>query len=122
RHTRSKRDWSSDVCSSDLSHIATAFSRGLLMGARGNSGVILSQIFRGFAKGIENKESLTAKDFAEALDSGVDTAYKAVMKPVEGTILTVANDAAKKAVSQAKHEENIITLMENALLEAKASL
>src|SRR5690625_4311265 len=110
------------ITSENVSHIATAFSRGLLMGARGNSGVILSQIFRGFAKGIENKESLTAKDFAEALDSGVDTAYKAVMKPVEGTILTVANDAAKKAVSQAKHEENIITLMENALLEAKASL
>lgn len=76
--------------------VGQALSRGLLMGARGNSGVILSQLFRGFAKAIEAKESLDITDFAEALNAGVTTAYKAVMKPVEGTILTVAKDSAKK--------------------------
>nr|WP_155111341.1 DAK2 domain-containing protein [Metabacillus mangrovi] len=100
----------------------TALSRGLLMGARGNSGVILSQLFRGFSKAIEGKSTINAKDFAQALQAGVDTAYKAVMKPVEGTILTVAKDAAKKAVSEAKNEDDLIRLMEAVLKEAKASL
>ena len=68
------------------------------MGARGNSGVILSQLFRGFSKAIEKKEFINSAEFAHALESGVETAYKAVMKPVEGTILTVAKDAAKVAV------------------------
>src|SRR5690606_37536581 len=78
--------------------VGMALSKGLLMGARGNSGVILSQLFRGFAKFIEQKESLNSTDFAAALQAGVETAYKAVMKPVEGTILTVAKDSAKKAI------------------------
>jgi len=69
--------------------VTAKFARGLLMGARGNSGVILSQLFRGFGKSIEGKSELSTLDFAEALKRGVDTAYKAVMKPVEGTILTV---------------------------------
>ena len=68
------------------------------MGARGNSGVILSQTFRGFSKTIEKKKSLTVKNLPNAFQSGVETAYKAVMKPVEGTILTVAKDSAKAAV------------------------
>ena len=65
------------------------------MGARGNSGVILSQLFRGFSKAIEQKSIINGTEFAHALETGVETAYKAVMKPVEGTILTVAKDAAR---------------------------
>ncbi|MFS0672394.1 DAK2 domain-containing protein [Ornithinibacillus sp. 179-J 7C1 HS] len=108
--------------SENISEVAQSFSKGLLMGARGNSGVILSQIFRGFARGMENKSSLTTKDLAVAFDSGVHTAYKAVMKPVEGTILTVAKDAAKKAVEIADYEVDVIIMMEKVLQEAKASL
>ncbi|QBP41497.1 MULTISPECIES: DAK2 domain-containing protein [Paenisporosarcina] len=101
---------------------AQALSKGLLMGARGNSGVILSQLFRGFGKDVETKSTLSAKDFAHAFQHGVDMAYKAVMKPVEGTILTVAKDSAKKAIEVAEHEDNIIVVMEELLKEAKASL
>lgn len=105
-----------------LGDVAQAFSKGLLMGARGNSGVILSQIFRGFAKALEHKEFATTTELAEAFDNGVKIAYKAVMKPVEGTILTVAKDAAKMAVETAKHEKDIVALMDTVLREAKASL
>ncbi|MBU5467689.1 DAK2 domain-containing protein [Virgibacillus sp. MSJ-26] len=108
--------------SENISTVAKAFSKGLLMGARGNSGVILSQIFRGFANGMETKAELTTEDLAEAFDSGVQTAYKAVMKPVEGTILTVAKDAAAEAVTVAKTETDIISFMEKVLTEAKESL
>lgn len=105
-----------------IGKVGTALSKGLLMGARGNSGVILSQLFRGFSKAIEQKAEINGEDFAAALHSGVETAYKAVMKPVEGTILTVAKDAAKKAVQVAKKENDIITIMEAVVKEAKASL
>ena len=81
---------------------AQALSKGLLMGARGNSGVILSQLFRGFGKSIEKEETINAKSLADAFQAGVDTAYKAVMKPVEGTILTVAREAAAKGVEVAE--------------------
>ncbi|WP_078380935.1 DAK2 domain-containing protein [Sutcliffiella halmapala] len=108
--------------SEHIGKVGSALAKGLLMGARGNSGVILSQLFRGFSKHIESKETITSQDFAEALEAGVQTAYKAVMKPVEGTILTVAKDAAKKAVSVAKNEDDIIVLMEETLKEAIASL
>ncbi len=101
---------------------AQALSKGLLMGARGNSGVILSQLFRGFGKDVETKSSLTAKEFAHAFQHGVDMAYKAVMKPVEGTILTVAKDSAKKAVEVAEQQDDVIIVMEELLKEAKASL
>lgn len=101
---------------------AGALSKGLLMGARGNSGVILSQLFRGFSKSIENEPKLSAAQLAEALQHGVETAYKAVMKPVEGTILTVAKDAAAKGVEIAKTETDIIVLFEAVVEEAKASL
>lgn len=102
--------------------VASAFSKGLLMGARGNSGVILSQLFRGFAKAIETKESINSFEFAAAFEAGVLTAYKAVMKPVEGTILTVAKDAGKKAIEVAKKNNDIVQVMEQVLMEAKASL
>ncbi|WP_174733889.1 DAK2 domain-containing protein [Mesobacillus harenae] len=105
-----------------IGKVGTALAKGLLMGARGNSGVILSQLFRGFAKAIENKPTISSKEFAAALEIGVETAYKAVMKPVEGTILTVAKDSARKAVQAAKKQEDIILLLEEILVEAKASL
>jgi len=82
-------------CSSDsVSDIAKAFSRGLLMGARGNSGVITSQIFRGFYQHIEGKEEITVQDVSLGFENGARVAYKAIMKPVEGTILTVIREAS----------------------------
>ncbi|WP_099352384.1 DAK2 domain-containing protein [Fredinandcohnia onubensis] len=105
-----------------IGKVGASLARGLLMGARGNSGVILSQLFRGFSKAIEQKETLTAVEFAHAFENGVETAYKAVMKPVEGTILTVARDAAKRAVEVAKNETDIIIVMAELVKEAKASL
>ncbi|TWI55118.1 DAK2 domain-containing protein [Halalkalibacter nanhaiisediminis] len=106
----------------DASKVAAAFAKGLLMGARGNSGVILSQLFRGFSKQVEGKSSISTVDFAKALDHGVETAYKAVMKPVEGTILTVAKEAAKHALKTAKKHDDLIYVMDETLKEAKASL
>ncbi|WP_272511490.1 DAK2 domain-containing protein [Bacillus altitudinis] len=105
-----------------IGKVGVALSKGLLMGARGNSGVILSQLFRGFSKNIEQKETIDAKEFALALQAGVDTAYKAVMKPIEGTILTVAKDAAKKAVAVSATEDQIDRVLELTIEEAKASL
>ncbi|MFE1244548.1 DAK2 domain-containing protein [Fictibacillus sp. NPDC058756] len=107
---------------SQIGAVANAFAKGLLMGARGNSGVILSQLFRGFSKAIEGKESITAAEFANAFDKGVETAYKAVMKPVEGTILTVAKDAARKAVKEAKKSDDVLYIMKELVKESKASL
>ncbi|CAM3742421.1 DAK2 domain-containing protein [Mesobacillus thioparans] len=105
-----------------IGKVGSALAKGLLMGARGNSGVILSQLFRGFAKAIETKPTVTSVEFAAALNAGVETAYKAVMKPVEGTILTVAKDAARHAVAAAPNHDSIDGLMEEVLKEAKASL
>ena len=83
------------ACPSDnICDIAKALSKGLLMGARGNSGVILSQIFRGFAGDVEGKKEINAKDISNAFINGSKVAYKAIMKPVEGTILTVIREAA----------------------------
>ncbi|MDK1003047.1 DAK2 domain-containing protein [Bacillus subtilis] len=106
----------------DIGKVGSALSKGLLMGARGNSGVILSQLFRGFSKNIETKKEINALEFAAALQAGVDMAYKAVMKPVEGTILTVAKDAAKKAMILAEKETDITALMTAVTEEAEASL
>ncbi|WP_420768315.1 DAK2 domain-containing protein [Parageobacillus thermoglucosidasius] len=108
--------------SDHIGKVSSALAKGLLMGARGNSGVILSQLFRGFAKAIETKQEISSSEFAAALEAGVTTAYKAVMKPVEGTILTVAKDAAKRAVEVAKKEQDIVVVMEEVVKEAKASL
>ncbi|WP_335870679.1 DAK2 domain-containing protein [Bacillus sp. 2205SS5-2] len=106
----------------NIGKVSASLSRGLLMGARGNSGVILSQLFRGFGKAIESKAEVSTVEFASALDAGVQTAYKAVMKPVEGTILTVAKDAAKKAVEVAKDEPDFINFMGKVVEEGQASL
>ena len=108
--------------SEHIGKTAQALSKGLLMGARGNSGVILSQLFRGFGKSIESFEKIDAKQFAQAFQAGVDTAYKAVMKPVEGTILTVARVAAEKGMQLAETETDIIALMEGFTKEAKVAL
>lgn len=101
---------------------AEILSKGLLMGARGNSGVILSQLFRGFSKSVTGLESINAVQFAAALQSGVDTAYKAVVKPVEGTILTVAKEAAKHAVLFTRRTNDVTELMQEVLLKAKEAL
>lgn len=101
---------------------AEAFSKGLLMGARGNSGVILSQLFRGFSKAVVGKKTLNAQDFGAALEAGVDNAYKAVIKPVEGTILTVAKDAAKRARQTARKTDDIVFLIEETVQAAQTSL
>lgn len=110
------------INSNHVFEVCGAFAKGLLMGARGNSGVILSQIFRGFSNGVGKKELMTTADLAIAFHTGVETAYKAVMKPVEGTILTVAKDAAKCAVDIAENEKDIIKFMEQVLQAAKESL
>nr|WP_106784130.1 DAK2 domain-containing protein [Lysinibacillus timonensis] len=105
-----------------IGHTSQSLSKGLLMGARGNSGVILSQLFRGFGKYIEREEEIGAVKLASAFQAGVDTAYKAVMKPVEGTILTVAREAAAKAVEVAESEDNVIRVMEALVEEGRNSL
>lgn len=111
-----------DNTSDHVGELAAALSKGLLMGARGNSGVILSQLFRGFGKGILNKETLTAKELAGAFTSGVETAYKAVMKPVEGTILTVAREAAKAGEKKAEQTTDTVEVMKTVLNVAKKAL
>jgi len=108
--------------SDHIGNVAATLAKGLLMGARGNSGVILSQLFRGFAKAVEGKQQVDGFEFAAALQAGVDTAYKAVMKPVEGTILTVAKEAARKAIEAAKKERDVVAVMEAAFAEAKEAL
>jgi uncharacterized protein len=105
-----------------IGEAAAALARGLLMGARGNSGVILSQLFRGFSKAVSGKDVISARQFAEALKAGVDSAYQAVMKPVEGTILTVAREAAEKAVYTARATDDVLVVMEKTYEQAQAAL
>ena len=107
---------------SSIDQLGKELAKGLLMGARGNSGVILSQLFRGFSKAMEGKATLTAKDFAASFSNGVETAYNAVMKPVEGTILTVARESAKEASDVANQTDDIIKIMETVVDSAKVSL
>lgn len=102
--------------------IAKKLSKGLLMGARGNSGVILSQIFRGFAMGLEGKESVNAVEFANALKNGSDVAYKAVMRPVEGTILTVIRESSEAVIKYAKEDMDIEDVLSYFVKEAEISL
>lgn len=106
----------------DIGQLGKALSKGSLMGARGNSGVILSQIIRGIAKSIEGKETLNSMDIAEALKNGSDTAYKAVIKPVEGTILTVVRESSDYALKAAALEEDVIEFMKLLVKEANNSL
>ncbi|HIU44811.1 MAG TPA: DAK2 domain-containing protein [Candidatus Enteromonas pullicola] len=106
----------------DLHAVASNFSRGLLMGARGNSGVITSQIFRGFAQGCEGKKTLNAIDLAKALVSGKEVAYKAVMKPVEGTILTVIRESSAALKEFVQKGTTIEEAFDYFLEQAKKSL
>lgn len=108
--------------SDTVGEVGEDLAKGLLMGARGNSGVILSQLFRGFAKAIEGKTTVEAKDLANAFQRGIDTAVKAVMKPVEGTILTVARDSAAAGMQKAEDTDDIIEVMTAVLEEAQTSL
>lgn len=94
-----------------LGKVARAVSTGSLMGARGNSGVILSQIFRGLAAHLENKEKINAKDLALAFKSGSKTAYEAVMKPVEGTILTIIREIGRGCEEECKRSDDIIKVL-----------
>lgn len=111
-----------DSTSEKVGDLATMLSKGLLMGARGNSGVILSQLFRGFSKQIPDVTVLNATDLAAAFTHGVETAYKAVMKPVEGTILTVAREAAKAGEKKAKSTDDVIEVMTAVVKGGKRAL
>lgn len=102
--------------------VARAFSRGLLMGARGNSGVILSQIFRGFSMAMEGKDEINVEEFAKAWDSGREVAYKAVMRPVEGTVLTVIREASTALMEKVGTMKTIEQAMDYLIKEARASL
>lgn len=106
----------------NVGELAQSLAKGLLMGARGNSGVITSQLFRGFASSVAGKEALTAQDLTAALMSGVETAYKAVMKPVEGTILTVAREAARAANKQSKETTDAVVILQAVVAAAKKAL
>ena len=102
--------------------IAKTFGRGTLMGARGNSGVITSQIFRGFSQGLEGKETADVKDFSNALQKGVEVAYKAVVKPVEGTILTVVRESSQFLADHIKEATSFEKAFELLIHEANESL
>ena len=101
---------------------ASVNASALLRGARGNSGVILSLLFRGFAKAVKDKETIDGRDFAVALDWGVAAAYKAVMKPAEGTILTVSRLAARRAAEAARENDAVETVLEEAIKEGYVAL
>lgn len=106
----------------NIGELGKSFSKGLLMGARGNSGVILSQLFRGMTQYIADKSEIDAKEFADAIQNGVSIAYKAIIKPVEGTILTVAREAAEAGVKAAENTTSVIEVMDAIYLEAQESL
>lgn len=108
--------------SEEVGHLAASLAKGLLMGARGNSGVILSQIFRGFSQNVENKQTLNAQDLVDAIVAGAQTAYKAVMKPTEGTILTVVREAAKAGKEAVADSDDLAVVMQAIDEAAKVAL
>ena len=112
----------SDRSASTVGEAAGIFAKGLLMGARGNSGVITSQLFRGFSQSVKDKEELDGAALAAAFQSGVEVAYKAVMKPVEGTILTVSRGAAIGAKKKAESTNDAVEVMRAAIEGAKTAL
>src|SRR5918994_1339405 len=107
------------VAGQPAERIAAAISFGALMGARGNSGVITSQIFRGMADGLGGKRRFNGLDLAHAMSEGARTAYGAVAKPVEGTILTVIRESAVAAVEAAEHDDDIESVMRATLAAAE---
>lgn len=117
---RSAIDEASQTADSSISAVAQAIARGALMGARGNSGVILSQIWRGLAQGLPDKSSIDGVDLAKAIQQASVTAYKGISNPVEGTILTVIKDAAAAGQTQVKKgDSDLISVME-AIVSAAA--
>lgn len=108
--------------STAVGDLSAALAKGLLMGARGNSGVILSQIFRGFAKATAGKDKLSAQDFVDAYANGAKTAYKAVMKPTEGTILTVVRESAQEGLNQIKDTDDLTKIMHAIYESSEAAL
>ena len=111
-----------DKPANTVGEVGQILSKGLLMGARGNSGVITSQLFRGFGQSIKGKEELDGKDLAQAFQAGVEGAYKAVMKPVEGTILTVSRGAATAALKKAEETDDAVEVMRATVEGAKRAL
>ncbi len=111
-----------NLSESSIGKIAEAVANGSLMGARGNSGVILSQLFRGLSKSLHNANKIDVQIMAEAFKTASDTAYKAVMKPVEGTILTVARETAEKAMATYFEYEDVSIFLEDLILQAKNTL
>lgn len=105
-----------------VSAVSSAVASAMLRGARGNSGVILSLLFRGLSKGLKEKTTANGKDFAEALGKGVSSAYKSVMKPTEGTVLTVSREAYEAASKKAEETDDIIEIFKVLIEEGKASL
>ena len=108
--------------SNRVSDLSAKLSKGALMGARGNSGVILSQLIRGFAQALKDKEKMNAEDLANALTKASEIAYHGVLKPVEGTILTVSREAAAKAAAAVDSTHDILELLEITIKEAEESL
>ena len=111
-----------DKPATTVGEVGQILSKGLLMGARGKSGVITTQLFRGFGQAIKDKEELTGQDLAHAFQSGVEVAYKAVMKPVEGTILTVSRGAATAALKKSEETDDAVEVMRAAVDGAKRAL
>ncbi len=107
---------------SSIGEVSEAAARGALMGARGNSGVILSQLLRGLAQGLKNMDKISGKVFAQGLEQGVKVAFKAIMKPVEGTILTVAREAAREAVRASKNNSTPVGILRAACLVGEETL
>jgi len=110
------------VSDQTIAKLAEAMANGSLMGARGNSGVILSQLFRGMAKGLAHVNNIDCKAIADCFKSASDTAYKAVMKPVEGTILTVARETAEKAMLSYVDYKDVSVFLEFLVEQAKGTL
>lgn len=102
--------------------ISSRLSRGALLGARGNSGVILSQILRGLAQGLEKKQTFTARELAGALKAAQQLAYRAVLKPVEGTILTVIRETSEAAQASANRGDDLVALMQEIVMAARQSV
>ncbi|MBU5669111.1 DAK2 domain-containing protein [Peptoniphilus sp. MSJ-1] len=105
-----------------VSEVSQAAARGALMGARGNSGVILSQLLRGLAEGLDGLETAGTQEIAIAFKKASETTYKAVMKPIEGTILTVGRETAEYAIRHYKKNDDLVKFLEDVLVEAKKSL
>lgn len=111
-----------DVQEGNIGRLAGKVAHGALMGARGNSGVILSQILRGFARGLDSKEQMRAADVAVAMNAAQETAYKGVVKPVEGTILTVVREVAEETTGFVAETDDLLVIFERMVRSAKASV